>query len=143
TGTGMTPEVVERAIQPFFTTKEVGKGSGLGLSMIYGFARQSGGHLKIYSEAGHGTTVKLFLPRAAAAAKAAAREAETVVEETRGSEAILVVEDEPDVRALVVRHLSSLGYTVHAADNGPSALKIVDSGVPIDLLFSDMVMPAG
>src|SRR6185312_7654613 len=101
TGTGMPPEVIARAFEPFFTTKAVGKGTGLGLSMIYGFAKQSGGHLKIYSEVGHGTTVRLYLPRQAAGQAVAGVPKAVAAGELRGGESILVVEDDPLVRNLV------------------------------------------
>lgn len=142
TGSGMPPEVLAHVFEPFFTTKDVGKGTGLGLSMIYGFAKQSGGHAKIYSEVGHGTTVRLYLPRltnqsigSSPAAAAASQEG--------GGETILVVEDNPDVRRLVLRQLRDLGYEVIEAANGPQALRILDDGASIDLLFTDVVMPGG
>jgi PAS domain S-box-containing protein len=142
TGTGMPAEVVERAFDPFFTTKEVGKGSGLGLSMIYGFAKQSHGHVKIYSEVGHGTTVRLYLPRATG------EEAETPGtnvpdEDSRGSETILVVEDDEAVRTLVVRNLESLGYRILEAADAPQATEILGGDEHIDLLFTDVVLPGG
>ena len=141
TGTGMPEDVLAHVFEPFFTTKEVGKGTGLGLSMIYGFAKQSGGHAKIYSEVGHGTTVRLYLPRLANEAKS---EAVPVVPSHKGGgETILVVEDNPDVRRLVLRQLRDLGYEVIEAANGPEALKILDGGAAIDLLFTDVVMPGG
>jgi PAS domain S-box-containing protein len=139
TGTGMTPEVLEQAFDPFFSTKPEGKGSGLGLSMVYGFARQSGGHVKIYSELGNGTTVKLYLPRSTQAEDA------PLPPETRaiigGKETILVAEDDEGVRATVVELLSELGYQVLKAGDAVSALSIIDSGMQIDLLFTDVVMP--
>ncbi|HEV8680698.1 MAG TPA: ATP-binding protein, partial [Stellaceae bacterium] len=142
TGTGMPPDVLERALEPFFTTKEIGKGSGLGLSVIYGFAKQSRGHLKIYSEVGHGTTVRLYLPRAAAAGvEAVARPSPAA--HARGDEVILVVEDHADVRSYVVAQLRDLGYRVIEAEDGPQALKILGSDAPVDLLMTDMVMPGG
>ena len=141
TGTGMTPEVLARAFEPFFTTKEVGKGTGLGLAMIYGFARQSRGHVVIYSEVEQGTTVRLYLPRLEVAIapppEAAAPHA------AGGGETILVVEDDANVRKLAVRQLTDLGYQVLEAPNGKAALDIIDSGVAIDLLFTDVVMPGG
>jgi PAS domain S-box-containing protein len=141
TGTGMPEDVLAHVFEPFFTTKEVGKGTGLGLSMIYGFAKQSGGHAKIYSEVGHGTTVRLYLPRLANEAKS---EAVAVVPSHKGGgETILVVEDNPDVRRLVLRQLRDLGYEVIEAANGPEALKILDGDAAIDLLFTDVVMPGG
>jgi signal transduction histidine kinase len=143
TGSGMPPEIVERAFEPFFTTKEVGKGSGLGLSMIYGFAKQSGGHLKIYSEVGHGTTVRLYLPRLSAQAESAARSKTVAADYPRGGETILVVEDDKDVRAFVISQLQDLGYRVLEAADGPQAQEILDSDASIDLLFTDVVMPGG
>ena len=142
TGTGMPPDVLAHVFEPFFTTKEVGKGTGLGLSMIYGFAKQSGGHAKIYSEVGHGTTVRLYLPRLT---NESLKSDSTAVTPPRkgGGETILVVEDNPDVRRLVLRQLRDLGYEVIEAANGPQALKILDDGATIDLLFTDVVMPGG
>jgi CheY-like chemotaxis protein len=139
TGTGMQPEVRERAFEPFFTTKPEGQGTGLGLSMVYGFVKQSGGHVKIYSEPGHGTTVRIYLPRVRQE-----EDLETHVEAgpaKGGKETVLVVEDDEDVRSTVVEMLGDLGYTVLKARDAQSALAIVESGVPIDLLFTDVVMP--
>ncbi|MDR5782046.1 response regulator [Caballeronia sp. LZ065] len=139
TGSGMSPEVQERAFEPFFTTKREGQGTGLGLSMVYGFVKQSGGHVKVYSEEGHGTTVRLYLPRA--------REEEDLEiaidagPAKGGSETVLVVEDDEEVRATVVELLADLGYRVLRAKDAQSALAIVESGVPVDLLFTDVVMP--
>jgi PAS domain S-box-containing protein len=141
TGTGMAPEVVERAFEPFFTTKDVGRGTGLGLSMIYGFAKQSNGHVKIYSELGHGTTVKLYLPRADGASAGEAASSAADAEVPGGSETVLVVEDNPDMRQTARRQLAGLGYTVLEADNAESALAVLGEGRPIDLLFTDIVMP--
>jgi CheY-like chemotaxis protein len=139
TGSGMTAEVLEQAFDPFFSTKPEGKGSGLGLSMVYGFARQSGGHVKIYSELGNGTTVKLYLPRSMEAEDALLPpEARAVI---GGKETILVAEDDEGVRATVVELLSELGYQVLKAGDAASALSIIDSGIHIDLLFTDVVMP--
>ena len=143
TGKGMPAEVLDRAFEPFFTTKEVGKGSGLGLSMIYGFAKQSGGHVKIYSEVDHGTTVRLYLPRQSAAVATVAPAAATQHDHPRGGEMILVVEDNADVRAFVVRHLHELGYRVIEAKDGPSALRIIEAPGSIDLLLTDVIMPGG
>ncbi len=142
TGRGMSPEVLKHAFEPFFTTKEVGKGTGLGLAMIYGFAKQSGGHVRIYSELGHGTTVRLYLPRLVGAA---AEEAAAVVLRTQpgSGETILVVEDDPSVRKLVVQQLNGLGYQVIEAANGKEALAIIETDARIDLLFTDVVMPGG
>jgi PAS domain S-box-containing protein len=139
TGLGMPPEVRERAFEPFFTTKPEGQGTGLGLSMVYGFVKQSGGHVKIYSEPGHGTTVRIYLPRVREE-----EDLETVVDAGSfkgGKETVLVVEDDEDVRSTVVEMLSELGYRVLKAKDAQSALAIVESGVPIHLLFTDVVMP--
>jgi CheY-like chemotaxis protein len=139
TGTGMTPEVLEQAFEPFFTTKPEGHGTGLGLSMVYGFVKQSGGHVKIYSEPGQGTTIRLYLPRS--------REEEDVEIEfdagpaTGGTETVLVVEDDEDVRGTVIDMLTDLGYRVLKAKDAQSALAIIESGLPIDMLFTDVVMP--
>jgi PAS domain S-box-containing protein len=140
TGEGMKPEVRERAFEPFFTTKEVGQGSGLGLSMVYGFVKQSGGHIRIYSEEGHGTTIRLYLPPARGAVEAISAGSEAV---SGGSEVILVVEDDPMVRAFVVNQLAGLGYRTIAASDGRAAMEIVERGDPFDLLFTDVVMPGG
>lgn len=141
-GEGMTPDVSARAFEPFFTTKEVGKGSGLGLSMVYGFAKQSGGHVSIYSEAGLGTTVRLYLPRAAAGqSEAELGEGEDAA--PRGYETILIAEDDPFVRSSVIRRVEALGYRVVAAVNGKEALQQLRTDPGIDLLFTDIVMPGG
>ena len=123
TGTGMSPEVAARALEPFFTTKPAGRGTGLGLSQVYGFVKQSGGHVSIYSELNRGTTVKLYLPRSNPNAELAAAKREQTGLPPLGSETILVVEDNPDVRRLVKRQLTDLGYTVHEASHGPEALR--------------------
>jgi PAS domain S-box-containing protein len=143
TGTGMPPDVIARAFEPFFTTKGIGKGSGLGLSMIYGFAKQSGGHLKIYSEVGHGTTVRLYLPRhrAPAVAESGGIPAPAADHHAGGGETILVVEDDPLVRNFVVQQLRALGYTVLEAADGLQARAQLESDAPIDLLLTDVVMP--
>ncbi|RKH22809.1 response regulator [Corallococcus praedator] len=139
TGTGMTPEVMERAFEPFFTTKPEGRGTGLGLSMVYGFVKQSGGHVKIYSELGHGTSLKIYLPRSFQVAVQPAEAPSGQVE--GGTETILVVEDDPAVRGTVVEVLTELGYRVLKASDGQSALAVIQSGLPVDLLFTDVVMP--
>nr|WP_317128301.1 ATP-binding protein [Sphingomonas baiyangensis] len=144
TGCGMTPDQVERAFEPFFTTKEVGKGTGLGLSMVYGFVKQSGGHVKIYSEIGHGTTIRLYLPRLTRDVRDDEVEAQRVcgLEPSRQRETILVCEDDDDVRAYTVECLRELGYRVLEAHDGPSALRLLErQGAPIELLFTDVVMP--
>ncbi|MCB1890096.1 MAG: PAS domain S-box protein [Rhodocyclaceae bacterium] len=142
-GTGMTPDVVARAFEPFFTTKETGKGSGLGLAMVYGFVKQSGGHVKIYSEPGVGTTIKLFLPEAACRTGTPEGAAKPARKQARGTEKILVVEDEPDVRALACRVLGSLGYEVVDAPDGRLGLAQLEAHPDIRLLFSDVVLPGG
>ena len=141
TGTGMSAEVLGRAFEPFFTTKQEGKGTGLGLAQAYGFVKQSGGHIKIYSEVGEGTTVKLYLPRTRRAQDAQEPLGNAPIE--GGSERILVVEDDEGVRAAVVDMLSDLGYAVQRAENAQTALKLLESGVKVDLLFTDVVMPGG
>ena len=141
TGTGMEPEVLARAFDPFFTTKEEGQGTGLGLSQVFGWVKQSGGHIKIYSEVGHGTTIKLYLPRAVAEGAVAAAPAEPVP--PGGNETILVVEDNANVRKTVVRQLHDLGYRSVEAESGASALKLVAEGLSFDLLLTDVVMPGG
>jgi CheY-like chemotaxis protein len=147
TGTGMTPEVLSAAFEPFFTTKAVGKGSGLGLSQVFGFVKQSGGHVKIYSELGHGTTIKLYLPRSfdsESAGHAAARQRRDETRDMRlgnPRQIVLVVEDESQVRGLTVMSLRELGYTVLHADDAISALKLIDEHPEVNLLFTDIVMP--
>lgn len=142
-GSGMTQETIERAFEPFFTTKETGKGTGLGLSQIYGWIKQSEGHVKIYSELGHGTTIRLYLPRAVAGAAEESKEPPVETPLPSGNETILVVEDDPGVRTMAVRQLSGLGYRTIEAENGAEALKMARDGVQFDLLFTDMVMPGG
>ena len=140
TGCGMPPEVVQQAFDPFFSTKPEGQGTGLGLSMVFGFVKQSGGHVNIYSEVGSGTTVKLYLPRCLQEADDAPAEllAESV---TGGTETVLVVEDDAGVRETAVELLKQLGYTVLKAGDATAALNVLDSGITIDLLFTDVVMP--
>ncbi len=142
TGTGMPAHVAARAFEPFFTTKDVGKGSGLGLSMVYGFVKQSGGHARIYSEPGHGTTVRLYFPRSVSA-DAGDQAPERQAEASTGRERILVVEDDRLVRDHAVALLVGLGYRVTAAENGTEALEILTRDGPFDLLFTDVVMPGG
>jgi PAS domain S-box-containing protein len=143
-GVGMPAEVRERAFEPFFTTKEVGKGSGLGLSMVYGFVKQSGGHVAIYSEPSLGTSVRLYLP-AADIGRGPVTTAPDLGEHEapRGAETILVVEDDPFVRGYAVATLEGLGYQVKVAANGPEAITRLSSEEHIDLLFTDIVMPGG
>jgi CheY-like chemotaxis protein/two-component sensor histidine kinase len=130
-GSGMTPEIKARAIDPFFTTKEPGRGSGLGLSQIYGFARQTGGQLEIDSTFGRGTTVRIFLPGLIPEGMVPAKNVWTV----------LITEDDPDVLIIAAETLRLLGYEVHTATNATEALAILNQGTPIDILFTDIVMP--
>ena len=140
TGTGMQPDVAARAFEPFFTTKDVGKGSGLGLSMVYGFAKQSGGHASIASTPGRGTTVRIYIPRARAAAAApTGRPGHAGFR--GGTERVLLVEDDPLVREHSARQLRGLGYDVAVAQNGAEGLRIIAGPTPLDLLFTDIVMP--
>jgi len=143
TGHGMPPEVAARAFEPFFTTKETGKGSGLGLAMVYGFVKQSGGHVKIYSVPGMGTTVKLFLPMIDAPGEAVAGDPCRSAAQPKGRETVLVVEDEAFVRQLARRVLGSLGYRVVEAHDGKSALAALDEHPEAALLFTDVVLPGG
>jgi len=139
TGAGIAPDILDRVFDPFFSTKPDGMGTGLGLSMVHGLVKQSGGHIKIYSELGEGTTVKLYLPRATQAEEAWSEEPSIAV--AGGTETILVVEDDSDVRDTAVALLGELGYRVLKASDAVSALAVIESGVPIDLLFTDVVMP--
>ena len=139
TGHGMTPDILDRAFEPFFTTKPEGSGTGLGLAMVYGFVKQSGGHIKVYSEVGQGTTIRIYLPRTQRAEAVRLREEERV--ERGNGETILVAEDEDAVRGAVVTQLAELGYRVLAATNGEAALGVLGRGEAIDLLLTDVVMP--
>jgi signal transduction histidine kinase/CheY-like chemotaxis protein len=139
TGTGMAPELIERVFEPFFSTKPEGQGSGLGLSMVHGFVKQSGGHIEIYSEVGHGTTVKLYLPRAEADETVAGGLERS--QPKRGEARILVVEDDDQVRETAVSLLQDLGYAVVSAADATVAMAIVESGATVDLIFTDIVMP--
>jgi len=141
-GMGMATETVARAFEPFFTTKEIGKGTGLGLSQVYGFARQSGGYATIESVLGHGTTVRVYLPRSEIAIPATTVKSPQA-ERPGSGETILVVEDDPNVLDTVVNMLGSLGYRTIVAANGREALAILERGGTIDLLFTDIVMPGG
>ena len=143
TGTGMPPEVVERATEPFFTTKKPGQGTGLGLSMIYGFARQTGGHLKIDSKVGIGTTMRLYLPRSHSAGPDIDVDTNAGRVAPQGGELILVVDDNAELRNLVTRQLTGLGYQVRTAESGPQALAIINAGEKVDLLFTDIGLPEG
>jgi PAS domain S-box-containing protein len=137
TGTGMSRDVLDNVFEPFFTTKEVGKGSGLGLSMVYGFVKQSGGHIRIYSEVGHGTTIKLYLPPARGQVEVAPAAAPL----PHGNETVMVVEDDALVRNFVIAQLQSLGYRTVGAANGAAALNLIEGGQAFDLLFTDVIMP--
>jgi CheY-like chemotaxis protein len=144
TGSGMTREVMERAFDPFFTTKPVGQGTGLGLSQVYGFIKQSGGHIKLYSEPGDGTTVRLYLPRLAPEApQAEAVGTERHLPAGTNTSSILLVEDDPDVRASAIGMLRELGYGVLAAADGPSALRLLDANPDVALLLTDVGLPGG
>jgi signal transduction histidine kinase len=138
-GCGMAPEVLQRAFEPFFTTKPTGAGTGLGLSMVYGFVKQSGGEIIIKSEPGQGTCVRIFLPRSDEAVAQSEEPAAGTIQ--RGVESILVVEDEEDVRRTTAHLLSELGYRVLTAEDAASAITIVNSGAAIDLVFTDVIMP--
>jgi PAS domain S-box-containing protein len=139
TGSGITAEIAAQAFEPFFSTKPEGQGTGLGLSMVYGFVKQSHGHIKIYSEVGHGTTVKLYLPRTHQKEDALNVPEQEAV--TGGTETILVAEDDDEVRATAVEMLADLGYRVYKARDAVSALSVIEKGHAIDLLFTDVVMP--
>jgi CheY-like chemotaxis protein len=141
-GKGIPVNLLEKVFEPFFSTKEVGKGSGLGLSMVYGFVKQSNGHIRIYSEEGHGTTVKLYLPRAAGVADQLPAEARTCGLE-HGDETILIVEDDALVREYVVTQIGRLGYDTLVASNATEALVIINGSEHIDLLFTDVIIPGG
>ncbi len=143
TGAGMTKDVVERAFDPFFTTKGIGQGTGLGLSQVYGFVRQSGGHVRIYSEPGHGTTVKLYLPRQGAMAARETTPMPASVPRGVNTETILVVEDEPDVRVFARDTLRGLGYAVREAGDGKAALEIIEREPQVRLLLTDIGLPGG
>ncbi|MDH3664697.1 MAG: PAS domain S-box protein, partial [Alphaproteobacteria bacterium] len=143
TGTGMSPDIRDRVFEPFFTTKDVGKGSGLGLSMVYGFIRQSGGHVRLYSEVGQGTAISLYFPKV--------EHADSATEEPRTAtdiplarrETVLVVEDDPRVRQVTIQRLQTLGYSVLEAENGHAALDVLKEAPAVNLVFTDVVMPGG
>ncbi len=144
TGTGMPPEVISRAFDPFFTTKPIGEGTGLGLSMIYGFVRQSGGQVRVYSEVGQGTTMCLYLPRHFGEVDDPAAGASTVTRDSDGhGETVLVIDDEPTVRMLIVDVLEEAGYKTIEAPDGPAGLKVLQSDARIDLLITDVGLPGG
>jgi CheY-like chemotaxis protein len=148
TGCGIPEALLGKVFEPFFTTKDTGKGSGLGLSMVYGFVKQSGGHVRLSSPPGKGTTVTIWLPRCPDGVVPAARPASAgseILPHAKPGETVLVVEDNEDIRRLAVSTLESLGYRVLRAHDGPSALRLVESadGARIDLLFADVVLPGG
>jgi CheY-like chemotaxis protein len=138
TGNGIPEAILDRVFEPFFSTKAAGKGTGLGLSMVYGFVKQSSGHIKIYSEAGQGTTIRIYLPRSSMPSEQAATALERPVE--GGSETVLVVEDDPLVLTYVTARLENLGYRILQAANAAEAIAIVERGVRFDLLFTDVIM---
>tara|TARA_R110002124_G_scaffold6873_2_gene41071 strand:+ start:870 stop:3503 length:2634 start_codon:yes stop_codon:yes gene_type:complete len=142
-GTGMSQDVLAHVFDPFFTTKEVGKGSGLGLSMVYGFVKQSRGHIKIYSELSHGTTIRIYLPKIAESIPEEEITPEISLEEARGTETILVTEDEDSVRTYVTEQLRSLGYNVLESASAGDALMLLDQHRDVALLFTDVVLPGG
>ncbi|MBL8642993.1 MAG: response regulator [Rhodospirillaceae bacterium] len=142
-GCGMTPDVLARVFEPFYTTKEVGKGTGLGLSMVYGFIKQSNGHVSIYSEVGLGTSVRLYLPIASTVAENVNFQRAALSPHNRGEGLVLIAEDDPFVRTYAVECMESLGYSVVAASNGHEALKALGENPSIWLLFTDIVMPGG
>jgi CheY-like chemotaxis protein len=142
TGSGMSEDVLARAFDPFFTTKPIGQGTGLGLSMVYGFVKQSGGHVRIHSKVGRGTTVRIYLPRYVGEAELRKPNAAAGQKDrARAHGTVLVVEDEPTVRNLVVETLQEQGYRVLDAADGPEGLAIIQSGAPIDLLLTDVGLP--
>jgi CheY-like chemotaxis protein len=142
TGSGMSSDIRDRVFEPFFTTKEKGRGTGLGLAMVYGFVRQAGGHITIYSEVGHGTTFNLYFPRSDSGTS---RVAERVIgaADPNARETILVVEDDDRVRKLTITRLQMIGYQVLEASDGPTALDILTQDQPVDLVFTDLIMPGG
>lgn len=143
TGTGIPKDIADRIFDPFFTTKPIGQGTGLGLSMIHGFVRQSGGQVRVYSEPGHGTTMCLYLPRYIGEASDEEQHVSTEIPELGAGEPVLVIDDEPTVRMLVVDVLEEAGYTALEAEDGPAALKLMQSGVKIALLITDVGLPGG
>ena len=142
-GEGIPADEIDKVFEPFFTTKDIGKGSGLGLSMVYGFIKQSGGHIRVYSEVSVGTTVRLYLPVQPSSADGNAVPATQPLDVESGNETVLVVEDQVEVRTVAVSLLRNLGYTVVEAESGPQALLILEEDREIDLLFTDIVMPGG
>ncbi len=142
-GSGMEPNVIEHAFDPFFTTKPIGQGTGLGLSMIYGFVRQSGGQVRVYSEVGKGTTLCLYFPRYAGSVEEIGEDTGAEKVEAGSGEVVLVVDDEATVRMLVAEVLGDAGYKILEAPDGPAALKILQSDRKLDLLITDVGLPGG
>jgi PAS domain S-box-containing protein len=143
-GSGMSADVLAHVLDPFFTTKDEGKGTGLGLSMVYGFAKQSGGAVRLYSEEGHGTTVRLYFPIDDNVENLAPRDARARrASDRQGNETILIVEDRPDIAELARLFLGDQGYATHVVHNAREALELVDNGLQVDLLYSDLIMPGG
>jgi len=144
TGTGMPPDVIAKAFEPFYTTKPLGEGTGLGLSMVYGFARQSGGQVRIYSEVGQGTTVCIYLPRHNADTSADEEPHISAASNSHGKgEVVLVIDDEPTIRMLIGELLAESGYAVIEAPDGAAGLKVLESNARIDLLITDVGLPGG
>ena len=143
TGTGMTPDVIEQAFDPFFTTKPLGQGTGLGLSMIHGFVRQSGGQVRIYSELGKGTTMCLYFPRYTGNVEISETPDAMPAANVGHGETVLVIDDDATVRALIVEVLNEGGYSVFEAADGPSGLKLLQSDIRLDLLITDVGLPGG
>ncbi|GKS83920.1 hypothetical protein AVMA1855_07230 [Acidovorax sp. SUPP1855] len=143
TGAGMAPDVAARAFDPFFTTKPMGQGTGLGLSMVYGFVRQSGGQVRIYSVPGEGTTMCLYLPRYLGDADAEVPELPAMDDHRGEGEVVLVIEDESIIRGLIAEELENLGYRVVSVGDGPAGLHVLQSGRRVDLLLTDVGLPGG
>ena len=142
-GSGIPKDLVERIFDPFFTTKPLGKGTGLGLSMVHGFVRQSGGQVRVYSEVGQGTTMCLYLPRYHGELGTHEAGQDPAISELGRGETVLVIDDEPTVRMLIIEVLEEAGYTALEAEDGPSGLKILQSDTRIDLLITDVGLPGG
>ena len=143
TGAGIHPDVLERVFEPFFTTKDVEKGSGLGLSMVYGFVKQSSGHIKIESQPGKGTIVKLYLPRVDAQSASLQASDQRKARHAHGNETVLVVEDDEGMRQVGIRQMTELGYRTLEASSAKEALSLLDRNPNVDLLFTDVIMPGG
>jgi CheY-like chemotaxis protein len=139
----MSPEVISRAFDPFFTTKPVGRGTGLGLSMVYGFVRQSGGQVRVYSELGRGTTMCLYLPRYLGEAEPEPEPRPSQFDERASGESVLVIEDEETIRTLITEELQNLGYSVIGVAEGAAGLAVLQSDIRVDLLLTDVGLPGG